>query len=314
MYLPAARIFAWGPTTGLKMIAPSGGRRIYALRRSGRLVRLLANGRSDPRFGDSGALRLPLGFAAQAFLVHANSVYVLGAEGRHMAAFRIDRDGRPVTGFGHAGLAILGGPVHGTAIAAAVDPRGRLLLLGARGQGPPAVARLRSDGRPDRSFGNSGLTARMPLHVARGGKIAALPDERVAIATSSPAREQIRGLRTTLVRLNRRGRVVRSFGRAGAVGLPGFVTPLTVFASGSRILVGTAALPVGFSGFSLRAFRTNGQIDPNFGHDGVVREASTSTLHFGALVAEHTRDGGLIVVGTARHRASTAQPELLRLR
>ncbi len=297
--------------TPLELIAPAGSGRIYAMWGSYRLVRVLADGRIDRRFG---AVRLPGGFAADDLVPRPGGLLVVGNRNGRMAAFEVDANGDPDPRFGRDGLAVIRVGHRGSAISAALDRRGGVVLFGVGPAGTPLVARLEADGSLDRHFGGDGVTARLPLRLARHVHVAILPGGEVAIAAAVPAVGNIRGPRTRLVRLDRRGEVERSFGKAGVVRLPNFVTPLSIFSSAGRLLVATAPSEGGYGGLALSAFRADGAPDRGFGDDGVVREPSTPTLHFDPKAAALTAAGKLLVVGTATPRGGTAQVELLRFR
>lgn len=300
-------------TENLGLLAPVGHGRVYAVRKPGRIVRIGANGREDPAYGGAHGAVLPVAFSPRGLVAHGRELLITGIEANHrMAAFLLDSKGRPDPGFGRNGLVVVRG-WGGAVRAAAVDRRGRVLLLGTGPRGPQVVRLLR-DGQPDRGFGHDGIRAGLPVHNLRAASLATLPDGGLLIATASPSHGLIHGLKTSLMRLDRHGRLMRSFGAHGLVRVPRLGSPLRILPSRRQLILATGAAPLGYRGLILRAYHPNGSVDPGFGHNGVVRESSTSTLHFGPLAAGRQPDGRIVVVGKATRRYGPTEPELLRFR
>lgn len=303
------------PTEKLGIIAPAGGGSIYSLRQRGRVVRIGPDGKEDPAFGGGKGAPLPAAFSPRAVVQHGSKILVAGVEAKlHMAAFQLDKNGRPDRSFGRDGLVVVSERGSSAARAATVDRRGRILLFGAGPHASPQVVRLLPDGRPDRSFGQSGVRLRLPLHRLRSASLTTLPEGGLLIATASPAVGNIHGLRTSLLRLDQSGHVVRSFGSRGFIRVPSFGSPLAVFYSRSQLILAMGGSPIESVGLILRAYRSDGAIDHGFGQNGIVHERSTPTLHFGALAAARQRDGRIVVVGKATRRYGSAETELLRFR
>lgn len=300
-------------TERLGVLAPAGRGSVYAVREPGRVVRIDTDGREDPAYGGAHGAALPAAFSPRGLVAHGRELLVTGIEAnRHMAAILLDAKGKPDQGFGHNGLVVVRGS-NGTVRAAAVDRRRRVLLLGAGPRGPQVV-RLLPDGRPDRSFGHDGISAGLPVRNLRAANLAALPDGGLLIATASPSRGQIHGLKTSLMRLDRRGRLVTSFGTHDLVHVPRLGSPLGIFSSRGQLILATGSAPLGRPGLVLRAYRPNGSVDRGFGHNGVARESSTPALHFGPLAAARQPGGRIVVVGKATRRYGSTEPELLRFR
>jgi uncharacterized delta-60 repeat protein len=300
-------------TESLGLLAPAGHGGVYAVRKPGMVVRIGTDGSEDPAYGGAHGAALPAAFSPRGLVVHGGELLVTGIEAnRRMAAVLLDAKGKPDPGFGRNGLVVVRGS-GGTVRAAAVDRRGRVLLLGAGPRGPQVV-RLRPDGRPDRGFGHDGVRAGLPVRNLRVASLAALPDGGLLIAVASPSRGPIHGLKTLLMRLDRRGRLMTSFGTHGLVHAPHLGSPLGIFSSRGQLILATNAAPLGYRGLTLRAYRPNGSVDRGFGHNGAVHEASTPSLHFGPLAAGRQPDGRIVVVGKATRRYGSTEPELLRFR
>jgi uncharacterized delta-60 repeat protein len=133
---------------------------------SGFVVRLLPNGRVDSSFGNSGVV-MPsdLSSITQVAAAPGERILVLGG-----SLVRLDQDGARDTTFGVGGAADL--PIGFAAQRFAIESNGEIVLIGAvtrtDGYSAAAVARLKSNGQPDPSFGTNGLVV-LPTPVDRSG-------------------------------------------------------------------------------------------------------------------------------------------------
>jgi uncharacterized delta-60 repeat protein len=192
----------------------------------------------DAAYGEGGVLRLnslmPAGYVAVpnseasvlggtngsalaiSPLTSCASPYESGACRVSSAVRRITPAGSLDGTYGEGGLLRLP-DADGFAAATQADPRGRLLTAQA-GQGVVQVRRFTPRGRPDGSFGRSGVVSLAGFEGnARATAILIAPRGRLLVAVAEAAeREGVQaGIRVTLVRLLSDGRVDHTYGKAG---------------------------------------------------------------------------------------------------
>ena len=206
--------------------------RYQDLNRGGLLVeRLTTRGRLDPAFGRGG--QQIVRFGTQSFLGSAavdgqGRVYVAGADfaRRTLSVLRLTARGSLDSTFGRGGIARL--PHRGTLAlptAVAVQPDGRVLLVGDEGfSGTTAPApcgfcefftlgRVTRGGRPDRSFGQSGVVhTRLELAPGLALGLALQRDGRILVGGGIERRNVSSFL---VARFLRTGAFDRSFGGHG---------------------------------------------------------------------------------------------------
>lgn len=283
----------------------------------------------DRRFGDEGVVRTPLpeslrfaiARAARAPLIEdlapqrgGKMVAALASGGRapYLGAARYRLDGSLDRGFGIGGFArtdryFRGLKGEAQAQAVAVQRDRKILIAGHRGSIranasiAPVLARLRPNGRPDRSFGSGGLVAPRPrekdgvalygVTVQRNGRIVAVG-----------ARNERSGGRPAGLAIAYRpdGRIDRRFGRNGRVAFPhrrvgdGYTALRDI-----AVLRGGKMLVVGFRGERLfvARLRPNGALDRSFGGgDGKVAIARGASACCSGDAALRVLPGGSIVV------------------
>jgi hypothetical protein len=181
------------------------------------------------------------------------------------------------------------------------------------------AARLRPDGRLDRGFGRHGLVRGLltphkggPIGVEiaplAGGYVISAGDERDAGFSSAG-----------LIRLDRRGRLVRSFGRDGVVYKGAKNPPLALFGGGGTIVVVTNPLyekgrqHSRRAGVLLWAYRSDGSIDRGFGRRGEVLFGARAEggSGFSPDAAIQQADGKIVIAGTQSVRGES-KLELVR--
>jgi hypothetical protein len=274
-------------------------------------------GRRDEHYGADGAADLPAKFLVFSFMVRRNgSVLLLGrmAGRRGMAAFKLNPRGDPDLGFGRDGLGLVpfGFKAKAEARAAAVDSRGRVVLLGRAGS-RAVGARLLADGRLDRRFAHRGrLTIETDFWV--GSTTLALGADDGILVAVGPEPAKRGGV--TLRRFGPGGRPDRSFGNNGTVQVRRSGTlRISILADRRQILVALARGGWGEGGVTLRAYRSDGAVDRRFGNDGAVRGGASRRRAFRLAAVARQPDGRLVVTGTAGEiGALSARAELLRFR
>lgn len=200
-----------------------------------------------------------------------------------------------------------------------LDAHGRALVLGGSFPSERAtVTRIDTNGRPDRRFGIDGI-APLPRYasVEVGGRKVRLRLNLLArLATALPGGGSLvyaragydHGARLypALIRLTSRGRLDRSFGRRGVAVIIGgvggnFEASVMVALSGGKILLGGAVRSPCRSVNSVRSaalmrLRSDGSLDPSFGHGGLT---TVPSCRWGRTVASMALGPGgeIITVG-----------------
>jgi len=227
--------------------------------------------------------------------------YTLFAVARLLPNGRLDRSFSR-DGVAHIGLRIGQGPT-----ALALQANGKILVAGVGGGEIPntsylEVARLRRDGRPDRTFSRDGLSivdyrgrddAPTGLAVQRDGRI-------VVVGTSGLFAKYWTD-RIALVRLNRNGSLDRRFGkRLTKTGPYGGSAGGVLIQPDGRILVAGSASDDrsdNTSAWAIVRYLRNGRLDRTFGRGGVVI-GDFGTGHDWASSLELQPDGKLLVGGS----------------
>ncbi|HVD39341.1 MAG TPA: delta-60 repeat domain-containing protein, partial [Solirubrobacterales bacterium] len=283
-----------GPTFGAQVAVDPAGRVLVSTRgeeEEGFLTRLLADGTTDPRFGQAGRLDTPSGRWNDLVIDPEGRILLAGSVKGDLAVARLTPDGALDPTFGtfgvarvHLGPPALEGFVDETLERLVVLPDGS--LLGAGWATPCAeacrstsgtVIKLTPDGVLDTSFGEGGydLLARAPRPEPGHGKgvlrrifaLAVQPDGKILIGGNDYRL-------IVVVRLTASGAVDGSFGKRGAFftaretegregdeGLfnLGSATSILVKPSGQILVVGARVI---------YGLRPNGHIDPGFNPPG----------------------------------------------
>jgi len=283
-----------GPTSGAQVAVDPAGRVLVSTRgkeEEGFLTRLLADGTTDPRFGQAGRLETPSGRWNDLVIDHQGRILLAGSVKGDLAVARLTPDGDLDPTFGtfgvarvHLGPPALEGFVEETLEQLVVLPDGSLLGAGwatpcaeACRSTSGAVIKLTPDGVLDTSFGEGGydLLARAPRPEPGHGKgvlrrifvLAVQPDGKILVGGNDYRL-------IVVVRLTASGAVDRSFGTRGAFftaretegkegdeGLfnLGSATSLLVKPTGQIVVVGARFI---------YGLRPNGHIDPGFNPPG----------------------------------------------
>ena len=204
--------------------------------------------------------------------------------------------------------------------AVAIQPDGGIVVagfaqLGGNGGTPRvfALARYRSDGIPDTSFGNGGaLTTSFGGNFAAASAVMLQPDGKIVVAGTVDFNPNVpgSGLDFALARYNSNGTLDGSFGTGGKVVFDFFgsfdqANGAVLQPDGKIIVVGSASYD-SFNrdiGFALARFNTDGSIDFGFGTGG-----KQITDFFGAGAKANDvvlqPDGRFVVAGTASDSAT----------
>lgn len=262
-------------------------------------------------YGEKGLVELPKGFNGDAIVPGVGGrVLVLGTQDGAMAVYQLGPRGGPVRGFGHRGVAKVSFGQDARAYAATVTSGGAILVTGFVG-GWTGAAKLLPSGRLDRSFGRGGRVRHLLGRGTYGHAIASLAGGAVIGSTTTTGPYKLAGV----VRLDARGRSVRSFGRRGAVRPRVEGRLLGVFTQRDRITVVTDNEFVRRSpgGVELRAYRPDGSRDLGFGRRGLAAGGVAQTRYFDPVVAAQQPDGKIVVAGAAWN-GEAGQVGLMRFR
>lgn len=278
------------------------------------LIAVGPDGQPLRSYGDEGRVELPRGFYIYGFDPGpGGGAIVLGTIGDDpaMAIYRVGPTGQPVRGFGKRGLVqVRFGHALSRAYAATVKKGGSIVVTGFAGPWT-AAAELLPNGRLDRSFGHRGRVRHLLGPETYGTSIAGLGGGTVIGSTTSAGPYSYAGL----VRLDARGRPVRTFGRRGAIRTRADGRLLGVFTRLDRITVVTdnefAAHSHG--GVELRAYRPDGSRDLGFGKRGLAIGSVAQARFFDPVVAAQQPDGKIIVAGAAWN-GEAGQVGLMRFR
>jgi uncharacterized delta-60 repeat protein len=306
-----------GQAAGRDRVEPAPRGRLLAQEEDAKyLTRLLPGGGIDRSYGVHGRSRFPKGFREFWFIsTQDGTAFALGrlTDRRGMAVYKIAPSGAPAEGFGHSGVAVVsfGEKVSAAAIAAMVQPDGRIVITGWAGNST-AAARLLPDGRPDPSFDDDGRS-RSLLRASWGDWIAPFAGGFV-IASAASVEDSGRPVSAGLIRLGASGRLVRGFGRGGVVPPGAPPEPIGLFGGRKRVVVVSAYPRLGLGGVMLRAYRPDGRPDPSFGHGGKTAAAVDQRKIFEPVAAARQPDGKIVVAGTAGAWLVGNQTEVLRFR
>ncbi len=247
-------------------------------------------------YGTKGIALLPFHLKMEAVVqAPGGGALVIGRSEGAMAAYRLGPGGRPVRGFGHRGLAKVAFPsVSATADAALVEADGDIVLTGSVGK-QLGVVRLLPDGRLDRSFGRGGVVRGL---LGRGASGEAVAPFQGGLVIAAGVEHEAAGL----VRLDSRGRLVRTFGHRGVLRKGPANSALAIFAAAGRIVV--VNNPEGEeghhgSGVELRAYKADGKVARGFGRRGVAFYGGGESPRLVPVAAVQQSDGKIVVVGTA---------------
>jgi uncharacterized delta-60 repeat protein len=232
----------------------------------------------DPTFGDGGWAITDVASYLQTddalLQPDGKIVVVASAAGNEMAAWRLRTNGDPDPSFAGDGLATIAFERRSGAWAAALQPDGKLVLVGYAGR-RVAVARLMPNGDSDAAFGVGGSTTIPLVERATGDDVAIASDGSIVVGVSfvegrPPYRYTIG---TALLRLDPQGMLDATFGSQGIVSFGD--RPLGDLALDDQNSIVVALMgPV--NRFKVRAFfvarlDADGTVDPTFGRDGARR-------------------------------------------
>ncbi len=293
-----------------------------------------APGDLDPSFGVGGTVETQISSQASVagLAIQADGKIVAGGNayppGGMVALARYEPNGKLDTTFGSAG--IVTGPALGNIQALALQPNGRIVLVGSSSDSNTrrpffSIIRYRPDGSLDTTFGSEGLV-RGPDGAADA--VALQADGRIVVAGTEPEQYALK-----LVRLNADGALDSSFGSNGSVRtLLGYAASASavivqpdgrILAAGARVPgnpppppppppappppppPGPPPLPWEIA---LLRYNANGSLDPSFGSSGVVTtRLGRSQLNPPATFVALQPDGKIVAASETEGRLALAR-------
>lgn len=287
--------------------AAVGSKRNFAV------ARYRADGTLDPSFNGTGTLTLPLGirsdYAFAAVVQNDRKIVVAGwsqadVSGSRIALVRLRSNGTRDSSFGNQGVVLTGRPGWWMGAYAATRQHGGKILVAAQGVNLAAneyfwmAVRYNSDGSLDSSFGNGGISE---TPVKYGFPHAITIAENGGILVGGHYFVDSAGeYRMGVIRLHSNGAQDLTFGTQGVSTLP---VSLSI---ANRILTGRDGRFYAAGGgrfgsddrFLLARFKSNGELDPSFGVNGVstLSIGGVQAQAFGAVAYRH----GITLAGIAR--------------
>lgn len=230
------------------------------------VARVTEGGVADATFGPGGVqlIDVPGSASEDAKTVRvlaAGTILVGGRSSGGAFLAELDSEGKPVAGFGTAGIAvrpvgILGSEINDLAVLA----DGRIVAVGsvntAERESALFVARYTAGGDPDASFGEGGVFVADPTDKDDEGEtLAVLPDGRI-LAAGERGGDSTDSGDTWLVRLTAKGEPDTSFGPGGELASSGALGAdsaegLALQADGKAVTAGEAYEGAATGGFKL---------------------------------------------------------------
>ncbi|MBO0768038.1 MAG: hypothetical protein J2O48_05050 [Solirubrobacterales bacterium] len=256
---------------------------------------LTPNGQLDPSFGNNGVSLVPVGGAAMANGIVAQSDGKLVIAGgasqagkKYFAATRLNPNGSVDTSYGTNGTAEITSD-QGEAWNEVLQPNGDIVLGGQQlGSNVDRfmAARLTPDGKLDPSFGNAGVSTVGIGDWAEADAIALQPDGDIVLSGDSKSLTQHD---VSVARLTPNGALDPSFGSKGIAKTPGGGANAVALQNDGKIDVAGV-------GAGVIRFTPNGQLDTGFGHNGwqMVADNKASTSANGIIQGHN---GELILSG-----------------
>jgi uncharacterized delta-60 repeat protein len=250
-------------------------------------MRLHPDGTPDTGFGAGGVVRVPFhlraGWANDVAIDGAGRIVLAGVRLRGgdaqdtatVCVIRLLPDGRPDPGFSGDGVAVVDHGYGNDSAEAVLLRRGKVVVAGegrvASGRSRFGIARLRADGRLDRSFGRRGrrLVSFGARRLATAYALAAAPRGRIVVAGSAVVEGG--APQFALARLTRGGAVDRRT-RTSPGPFGGYAKAVRATRGGFLVAGRAYTEPgTGSSDWALARYGAGGRLDRGFGGgDGIV--------------------------------------------
>jgi uncharacterized delta-60 repeat protein len=268
------------------------------------IVRLRPHGRIDRSYGDHGFASFfaeGVGTQVSGIEVDASGRAVVAVaedaleHGNLLVVHRFTRGGAFDRSFGRDGHAVTRFPEPYRS--GGVDVVGRIVAGGIQWNSLHhvllTVARYRSNGFLDRTFGADGKVVREFCCEGAGSELAVDPQGRVVVGAFRAG-----GGRVNVLRLRAGGNLDRTFSGDGRAPLPAGIDDVVSLDTGPNGEVAVLGTPLPFrSHWSLVVLGPDGRLDAGFGGGVVSTRVSCKVLPYEALFQD---DGRILVVGNAR--------------
>jgi len=264
------------------------------------VLRYLADGTLDAGFGTGGIVTTDFGsyeFASQLVIQPDGRIVVVGGNGGEgIVVLRYLADGTPDASFGGDGSVILAIGTSATARGVALQPDGRIVVVGSQFEPfigtRAAVLRLLADGSLDPAFGVGGVVPPDATPFYYAGAVALLPDGRLYVGGFASSWCVIRYLSD--------GSLDGTFGTGGIVTTPmagnATVDDMALQPDGRLVAAGHEFVSsVGNSPVVIR-YLSDGTLDPSFGIVTTLAgtdPGATQTFNAVAIAA----DGDIVAAG-----------------
>jgi uncharacterized delta-60 repeat protein len=288
---------------GLNVVSPSSAGDVA-------IVRFTRTGSIDPTFGTRGLTGANISnydLVQQVKIQPDGKILIAGysqtSDGWTIFLGRLTPDGQGNTTFGQGGLVLTQLGSLGLAYGMALQPDGKIVLVGQDGSvgnadTSVAVLRYLPDGTLDQNFGRDGRTITPVGPKSESAfRVAIQNDGNIVIAGQTSDGQKNSFL---LLRYTNDGKLDQSFGNNGRV-ITGFnfdagAVDLGIRKDGKIIAVGYVGEKGNYN-FAFARYLANGTLDPSFGIEGrwvqaVGGDASTTSL-------ELMPDDGVIVTGSS---------------
>ncbi|HXI23060.1 MAG TPA: delta-60 repeat domain-containing protein, partial [Pyrinomonadaceae bacterium] len=284
------------------------------------VVRYNSNGSLDTTFNGSGKATLDLNLNsddfANALAVQGDGrIIVAGQTGPDFGVVRYNSNGTPDSTFGIGGNGIVitkfasGATSIGRGIA--IDSTGKIIVAG-RSRTELAIAKYKTDGTLDTSFGSAGLVVQNAGNNFISGfggywGIALQADDKI-VAAGDGWRDGFRN-DFTVSRLNANGTFDSSFGGGDGMATTDFnfkadnALSVALQTDGKIIVGGSAQNAGGGNDFALARYNTDGTLDTVFGSNGkVMTDILNHPNDHGVSVALQP-DGRILLAGYTNDQA-----------
>ncbi|MCO6480096.1 MAG: T9SS type A sorting domain-containing protein [Phaeodactylibacter sp.] len=287
----------------------------------------------DPNFGDGG--RAFIDFSEQTDLLYGLSTQpdgkiILSGNTRasgfdlplaYCSVARLNADGSLDQSFGAGGLVSTALSTEGIfANSHALQPDGKIVVAGSveKGGGTGstfAVLRFNTDGSPDTSFGDNGLSTTQHNDLAGFEEVAVLPDGKILVMGSAEGGQETDFV---LARFLPDGSPDMGFGQGGLVftdlgGNINIPSSMALQPDGKIILAGVDVNEGFFSGADLLLVRYNpdGSLDESFGNAGFVTAGEMGFYETAADIIL-LPDGKILTTGLSREGFSNTKGIMAR--
>jgi uncharacterized delta-60 repeat protein len=265
------------------------------------ILRYNADGSLDASFGTNGRVNTPIGGGSQIAVQADGKIVVISGYQGGFGIARYNVDGSLDETFGTGGIVRtqIGADDRSNPWGLAIQPDQKVLVAGSVWDGAKfnvGVVRYNADGSLDQSFGAGGIVI-TSLGAYGGGvdTVKVQPDGKIVVSGSSASNEVgAYGSKGALVRYNADGTRDASFGQDGIEILPftSWLGDFVVQPGGDIVAAGM----VGYFGFSVFRFRSDGTLDTSFQGSGYAVAPDVQGAAQGIAVQA---DGNYVVAGIA---------------